>query len=124
MKVAIIVISDPQSGGDEAEGRAINALVLAHECKEGGDEVALIFKGAGTRWPERLSRLDHRANALYNSVRDTVRGASRTCAKSFGAAESAVAAGVPLIADTPLAGTEGVLGLRPYLADDWKLVIF
>jgi hypothetical protein len=123
-KIAIVIMSDPKNGSEESTGRALNALALAHECKRAGDEVALLFKGAGTRWPERLSRLDHPANARYNDVRDTVRGASRACAVHFGAADGVVAAGVDLISDAPLPGTPGLLGLRPYLGDGWETVIF
>ena len=123
-KVAIVLMSDPKSGSEESLGRALNALALAYECKSAGDEVALVFKGAGTRWPEQLSRLDHPANARYNDVRDTVRGASRACAMKYGAAEGVCAAGVELVCDTALPGTPGVLGLRPYLTDGFEVVVF
>src|SRR5947209_7493286 len=123
-KIAIVIMSDPKSGTEEAVGRALNALALAYECKNSGDEVALLFKGTGTRWPEELSRLDHPANARYNDVRDTVRGASRGCAVRYGADKGVVEAGVELIGDAPLPGTPGVLGLRKYLEDGWETVIF
>ena len=40
MKTAIIILSDPQSGSEEALGRVFNALALASECTHNGDEVA------------------------------------------------------------------------------------
>lgn len=123
-KTAIVLMSDPKSGSEESLGRALNALALAYECKSAGDEVALLFKGAGTRWPEQLSRPDHPANGRYNDVRDTVRGASRGCAEKYGAAAGVQACGVALVADTPLPGTPGVLGLRPYLNDGYDVVVF
>ena len=123
-KIAIVLMSDPKSGSEESTGRALNALALAYECKTAGDEVALLFKGAGTRWPEQLSRIDHPGNARYNDVRDTVRGASRGCAERYGAAAGVQAAGVDLIADAALPGTPGVLGLRRYLEEGWETVIF
>ena len=52
MKTAVVIMSDPKSGSEEALGRVFNGLAVASECKEKGDEVAVVFNGAGTRWPE------------------------------------------------------------------------
>lgn len=123
-KIAIVLMSDPKAASEESTGRALNALALAYECKTAGDEVAFLFKGAGTRWPEQLSRIDHPANARYNDIRDTVRGASRGCAERYGATAGVAAAGVDLVADAALPGTPGVLGLRPYLGGGWEVVVF
>jgi hypothetical protein len=124
MKLAIVIMSDPKNGTEESLGRALNAMALAHEHQSAGDEVALLFKGAGTRWPEQLSKLSHPANGLYNLVREHVGGASCACAERYGASEGVKAAGVPLISDTALPGTSGVLGLRQYLAEGWQTVVF
>ena len=79
MKTAIIVLSDPKAG-DEALGRVFNALAVAQESLQNGDQVEVLFNGAGTRWPEQLARVSHPANALYNAVRESVKGASLGCA--------------------------------------------
>ena len=123
MKTAIIILSDPK-GGEEALGRVFNALAVAHESKQAGDEVEVVFNGTGTRWPEELSKLSHPANALYNAVRDTVVGASRACATVFGAAKGAEACSVPLLNDKALEGTPGLSNLRRYLAEGWQTLIF
>ena len=124
MKTAIMIVSDPKSGSEEALGRVFNALALAAECKQKGDEVAVVFNGAGTRWPAELAQLSHPANGLYNSVRDVVHGASCGCAYVFGAKESVESCGVPLKKDHPLAGTSGLLSLRRYLAEGWNTIVF
>jgi hypothetical protein len=124
MKLAVVVMSDPKTGTEESLGRVLNAMALVHEHTSAGDEVALLFKGAGTRWPEQLSRLGHPANGLYNTIREHVRGASCACAERYGATEGVKAAGVPLVSDTELPGTPGVLGLRQYLAEGWQTVVF
>lgn len=124
MKTAIIVVSDPKSGSEEALGRVFNALALAAECKQKGDEVAVVFNGTGTRWPAELAQLTHPANGLYDSVRDAVQGASGGCAQVFGATESVKASGVPIVTDHPLAGTAGLLSLRRYMAEGWHTVVF
>lgn len=124
MKTAIVVMSDPKSGSEEALGRVFNALALAAECKNRGDDVAVVFNGAGTRWPDELVKLSHPAHSLYEAVRDVVTGASFACAEVFGATESVLSSGVPIVKDNKLAGTEGLLGLRRYLTEGWSVVIF
>ena len=123
MKIAIIILSDPKAG-EEALGRAFNALATAHQALQAGDEVEVVFNGAGTRWPEELTKVSHPANALYNSVRETVKGASCGCAAAFGATKSVEACGLPLLKDQALAGTPGLSDLRRYLADGWQTLVF
>ncbi len=89
-----------------------------------GDEVAVVFNGAGTRWPAELTKLSHPANGLYNSVRDVVQGASCGCAEVFGATEGVKACGVPIVKDHALAGTAGLLSLRRYVAEGWNTIVF
>ena len=47
-KAAIVVLADTESHGDL--GRLVNALEAVKEFKEAGDDVQLIFDGAGTKW--------------------------------------------------------------------------
>ena len=124
MKTAIVILSDPKSGAEEALGRVFNALALAAESKQKGDEVAVVFNGPGTRWPAELTKLTHPAHALYQSVRDVVQGASCACAEVFGATESVKSCGVASVNDNALPGTAGLLSLRRYLADGWSVVVF
>ena len=85
-KTAIVVFSDPKAG-EEALGRVFNAMFLTLELKEKEQDVALIFQGAGTRWPSDLVKPDHPAHALYNAVRDKVARVCGGCADVFGASE-------------------------------------
>jgi hypothetical protein len=124
MKTAIVILSDPKSGSEEALGRVFNALALASECKQKGDEVAVVFNGAGTRWPAELAKVSHPAHSLYNSVRDVVQGASYACAAVFNAEESVRSSGVPVVNDHAPAGTPGMLSLRRYVANGWNTVVF
>ncbi|MBC7368938.1 MAG: DsrE family protein [Undibacterium sp.] len=82
MKTAVIILSDPKSGSDEALGRVFNALALAHEARKAGDEVEVVFNGAGTRWPAELTKLSHPANGRYAAVRAVVKAASCGCRSS------------------------------------------
>jgi len=123
MKTAIIILSDPK-GGDEALGRLFNALAIADECLKSGDETEVVFNGAGTRWPEELTKPAHPANGLYNAVREAVVGVSHGCAVVFGASKGAEACGIPLLKDKALAGTPGISNLRRYLAEGWQTLVF
>lgn len=123
MKSAIIIMSDPNAG-EEALGRLFNGLAVAHEGLQAGDDVEVVFNGAGTRWPEHLTKPQHPANALYNAVRETVQGVSCGCAAVFGATQAVEAAGLPLLKDKALAGTPGISNLRRYLAEGWHMVVF
>ena len=124
MKTAVVIMSDPKSGSEEALGRVFNGLAVASECKEKGDEVALVFNGAGTRWPEELMKLSHPAHKLYEDVRDVISGASCACAEVFGATEGVQSCGVPIVKDNPLVNTPGLLSLRRYVSEGWRVLIF
>jgi hypothetical protein len=124
MKNAIFIMTDPKSGSDEATTRLLNALGYADECKRNGDELAIVFAGTGTRWPQELVKLTHPAHARYEGLREHVRGASRSCAMRNDAVEGVQAAGLALIADNELPGTQGVASFRRYYAEGWNVTVF
>jgi len=124
MKAAILVLSDPGAGSAEALGRVFNALAAAHDFKRQGDEVTLLFQGAGTRWAGELIRPDHPAHALFESVRDKVGGASCGCADVFGAAEGVEACGIARLSDNPVPGTSGLSSLRNLVAQGYTVMTF
>ena len=123
MKIAIIILSDPRAG-DEALGRVFNALAVAQEGLQRADEVEIVFNGAGTRWPEELTKVSHPANALYNAVHETVKGASCGYAAVFGATKGVEACGLPLLKDKALEGMPGLSNLRTYLAYGCRTLVF
>lgn len=123
-KTAIVVLSDPKSGGDEALGRLFNAMFLALELKNRNETVDLVFQGAGSRWPAEVVQPTHPGNALYRAVQDKVAGVSGGCATVFGAAESAEKAGLKLMRDSDIPGTGGVLDLSRYVQEGYQLMMF
>lgn len=123
-KTAIVLFSDPKTGGDEALGRLFNAMFLTLELKEKGQEVSLIFQGAGTRWPAEVAQPAHPAHALYHAVADKVAGVCGGCADVFGATRGAEATGLPLVRERQIAGTAGILDLSGYLDGGYRLVTF
>lgn len=123
MKLAIIITSDPQNG-EEALGRAFNALALAAEAQEKSDEVSVVFAGTGVRWPAEFSKPTHPAHGLYNAVRPSIAGASCGCSTVFGATKEVEACGLPEIKDFALAGTPGFASIRRYLVEGWQTLVF
>lgn len=120
MKTAILILSDPRSGTDEAFGRAFNALAAAYDCKTAGEEVAILFQGTGTRWPEELLKPEHGLHQLFKAVEDTVAGVSKGCAETFGANAS----GFDLVSDNLVPGTAGLPSLVKLHADGYRVVIY
>src|SRR5262245_40320320 len=123
-KTAIVVLSDPRSGGEEALGRLFNALAAAYDFKRGGDDVTILFQGAGTRWLGEVVKKEHPANALFEAVRDDVAGASCGCADAFGASEDVARSGFDLIKDNPIPGTSGLPSLRALARQGYQVLTF
>ncbi len=124
MKTAIVILSDPQSGSEEALGRVFNALAAAYDFKQKGSEVSLLFQGAGTRWIGELSKTEHPAHALFEEVKDKVAGASSGCADVFGATEEVEKLGFELIKDNPVPGTSGLPSLRKLASEGYPVLTF
>ena len=123
MKFTVFVLSDPRSG-EEALGRAFNGLAFAAEAHASGDDVAIVFLGAGTRWPAELVKLGHPARELYDAVRPLVAGASTACATVFGAMDGVKASGLALLNDNALQGTPGLASMRRHLAEGRTALVF
>ena len=116
-KVAIVVLSDIETSADSA--RVANALTTAYEFKEAGEEVTLIFTGAGTKWVAELSDSDHRLHRAFRMVEDKVAGACKACATSFGVREEVQASGVPLLTEY-----RGHQSLRRVINEGYQVVTF
>jgi hypothetical protein len=123
-RTAVVILSDPEGGGDEALGRTFNALALALDLDQAGRDVEVIFQGAGTRWPGRLADPTHPVNGLFEAVRHTIAGASCGCAQLFGAEADVTACGITLLTDNRVPGTSGVAGLGSLIADGRRVVVF
>ena len=124
MKTAIIILSDPKTGSEEALGRVFNGLAAAYDFKQAGDEVTIRFQGAGTRWIGELSKKDHAAHELFETVKDHVAGVSCGCADVFGATEEAQKSGFDLIKENPVPGTTGMASFRKLAAEGYTILTF
>ncbi len=116
-KAAIVIMSDTETHADSA--RVANALTTAYEFKEAGDEVTVVFTGAGTKWVAELSDPEHRLHRAFNLVKDEVAGACKACAVSFGVREEVQASGVPLLSEY-----RGHQSLRKLVTEGYQIMTF
>lgn len=123
-KTAIVIFSDPKSGGEEALGRLFNALFVAYELKQKNRAVEIVFQGTGTRWPSELVKTDHPAHALYKAVKDRVVAICGGCADVFGATDNAARTGHQLVRELNIPGTSGIVDLSKYLDEGHRLLSF
>ena len=124
MKAAVVVLSDPGGGSEESLGRLFNALAAVYDFKQRGDDVTLLFQGAGTRWAGEVIKEDHPAHELYRAVEDKVAGVSCASADVFGATEAAEKNGFDLIKDNPIPGTTGLASLAGLTANGYSILTF
>lgn len=123
MKTALIVLADPKNGED-ALGRVFNALAAAYDFKQQGEDVRILFQGAGTRWVAELTKNDHPAYALFDAVKDTVAGVSCGCADVFGASEEVNKSAFDLITDNAVPGTSGLPSLHKLMSEGYSIISF
>ena len=94
-KIAIVVFSDTNTM--EALGKVSNAFVLATEAIEAGDELKIIFEGAGTKWIGELEKEDHKLHGLYQNIKSKITGVCKFCSQVFGVKNEVEKAGLPLL---------------------------
>ncbi|MES3516253.1 MAG: DsrE family protein [Natronomonas sp.] len=116
-KAAVVILADTESHADF--GRLANGLETAKEFAETeGDEVELIFDGAGTKWIPKLEDPDSDYHELYQAVREST-SACDYCANAFGVEEAVSDAGVSLVGDF-----EGHPSIRSLVDDDYEIITY
>lgn len=116
MKAIILVLADTETHEDR--GRIRNALETAKEFKDSGDEVKLIFDGAGTKWIPEISKPESRYHELYVSLKDHSL-ACKYCAAAFSVTTGIQAEGVPLIDEY-----HGHPSLRKLASEGYQVISF
>jgi hypothetical protein len=117
MKAAIILFADTDR--PEGMGRMANALTSASEFKEAGDEIVVIFDGAGVKWVPELADEGHKYHALLEEVRDVVAGACVYCSRAYGVKEQVEAAQVAFLDEF-----RGHPSIRSLVADGHQVLTF
>lgn len=116
-KAAIVILAGTESHTDL--GRLVNGLEAANEFAEtDGDEVELIFDGAGTQWIPELEEEDHDYHDLYQSVQDDATVCDY-CAGAFGVDDAVDNADVVRIDEN-----EGHPSIRSLVDDDYEIITY
>ena len=102
----------------EGTGRMANALMTAKEFHDAGDEVKLIFDGAGTTWIPVLADTEHKYHRLLEGLRD-VSGACLYCARAYGVKDAVEKAEIPFLDDF-----KDHPSLRTLVTDGFQVVTF
>ena len=123
MKAVIVVLSDP-NGGEESLGRMFNALAVAYDLKQKGQEVEVLFQGTGTRWIGKIADPKHPVHTLYKAVEDKIAGASLACAAFFGATADVEKNGCDFVTGNAVPGTEGLPSLEQYAKRGYAVMTF
>jgi hypothetical protein len=117
VKIAIVLLAGSDSS--EGTGRMANAFITALEAQDAGDEVRVIFDGAGTTWLKVLADPDHKYHRLLEQVRGSVTGACLYCARAYGVVEDVERAGVPLLDEY-----KAHPSIRGLVADGFQVLTF
>lgn len=116
--MAVLVLAGTDTKADL--GRVVNALQIARELDEAGDEVTVIFDGAGTQWVPTLSDEEHKYHALFVKTRSVIAGACDYCANAYGVKEQIERIdGITLLDEF-----DGHPSVRKLLSNGYDLVTF
>jgi hypothetical protein len=117
MKACFVLLADTDT--HEAIGRMANALTSAREFVDAGDEVALIFDCAGTKWVPELESDDHRYHRNYAKLGRHIAGACAYCAHAFGVKDQIERSRVSL-----LTGYRGHPSLHRFVVEGYQVMTF
>lgn len=116
-RISVVLLAGTEQHSDLA--RTLNALALVKEAKEAGDEVELVFDGAGVSWIPELNQPDHKLHGMFNAVKDKVAGACEFCAGAFDVKDEVREAGISYLSEF-----EGHPSIRRRVADGYEIVTF
>ncbi len=114
--VAVVIYSNLEGAGKSAVYRA---LMFVDELQRAGDDVALVFDGAGTTALAAMLDPGHDLHRVMSKALPALRGACRYCAKSYGVLEPLEAAPVPMLGDD-----RGHASLRALLLEGRQVITF
>lgn len=114
---AVVILAGTESHSDT--GRLVNGLQTAKEFAEtDGDEVELIFDGAGTQWIPELEDEDSDYHELYQAVRDNT-AVCDFCSGAFGVEDAVNDAGIVTLDDH-----DGHPSVRSLVDDSYEVITF
>lgn len=116
-KIAILVFSDTNTL--EALGKVSNAFVFAREALETGDQLKIIFEGAGVKWIGELEKEDHKLHEAYKDLKDKITGVCSYCSQAFGVKSEVEKSGIPFLSEY-----KGHPSVRGLVAEGFNVITF
>lgn len=114
---AIVILAGTES--HEGLGYLVNGLEAAKEFQEtDGDDVEVIFDGAGTEWVAALEGGDHDASPLYEALKGNV-SVCEYCAGAFGVDTVVEESSVETLGEY-----EGHPSIRDLVDDDYEIISY
>lgn len=117
MKIAQFIYTPPEGHGNGS--KIYRALRTAQELHEAGDEVQIVFDGAGTEALAAISQSGHDLYAAFDKVHNLVAGACAVCAQSYGVKEQLAASGFPLLRDY-----RGEASMAKYIHEGYQIITY
>ena len=116
-KAAVVILSGTE--GHANLGYLVNGLETAKQFAEtDGDEVELIFDGAGTQWIPELEDPESDPHELYQAVKDNA-SACDYCSGAFGVDDAVNDSGVVRLDDY-----DGHPSIRSLVDDGYEVITF
>lgn len=116
-KAAVIILAG--TDGHENLGRLVNGLETATEFAETeGDDVKLVFDGAGTQWIPELEDEESDYHDLYQGVRD-VTAVCEFCSGAFGVEDAVANAEIRTLDEH-----HGHPSIRSLIENDYEILTF
>ena len=97
MKIALFVLCDTTPV--ENLGRMSNALIIAQEAVESGDELKFFLSGAATRWIAELEKETHPLHEKYMVIKPHITGVCEYCTAGFKQGLHVKEAEIPVVAE-------------------------
>jgi hypothetical protein len=114
---AVVILAGTE--GHANVGRLVNGLETAEEFAEtDGDEVEVVFDGAGTQWILELEDPDSDQHELYRAVRENA-SACDFCSGAFGVDDAVNDSDVVRLDDH-----DGHPSLRSLVADGYEVLTY
>lgn len=115
-RVAVVIYSKLEGAGKSAVYRA---MMFVDELRRAGDDVALVFDGAGTTALAEVMVPGSDLHHTWRKAAPALRGACHYCAKSYGVLAELQAREVPLLGDD-----RGHASLRQLLLEGRQIITF
>lgn len=115
-KVAIVIYSKLEGSGRSAVYRA---MMFADELMRAGDDVTIVFDGAGSVALADMIQPDNDLHRVWTKAAPALRGVCSYCAKSYGVKEALEAASIPMLTDD-----KGHASLRALLIEGRQIITF